>query len=131
MSIQNYYFLIAGITALMFGIGHAIWGQRYILGDVRTSEIPAFTKHMLLVIWHQPTVFHLFSAAALIVASFSRNEAATYPLAMFTGLVSFGFFLNYVGTSLARNREALKQIIPQAVMLMVYLGIIAVGIYRG
>jgi hypothetical protein len=128
MAIENYFFLLAGILALFFSIGHAVWGKRNILGDVQTSQMPPFTKHMLFVIWNQPTVFHFLSAVVLMIASTSTQKAATDPLALFIGLVSFGFFLNYVATSLVKNRSALAQIIPQAISLMVYLGIIVVGI---
>jgi hypothetical protein len=128
MVIENYFFLVAGVLAFFFSIGHAVWGQRNIMGDVQTSQMPAFTKHMLFVIWNQPTVFHFLSAVVLMMASTSAQKATTDPLAMFIGVVSFGFFLNYVGTSLVKNRSALAQIIPQAISLMVYLGIIAVGI---
>ena len=121
MIIENYFFLVAGVLALFFSIGHAVWGQRYILGDVRASEMLSFTKHMLLVIWHQPTVFHFFSAVVLVIASTSKNRVETDPLAIFIGVVSFGFFLNYVGTSLIKYKTALAQIIPQTLSLMVYL----------
>ncbi|MEO8395357.1 MAG: hypothetical protein ABI700_20345, partial [Chloroflexota bacterium] len=110
-------------------IGHAVWGQRMVLGDVRDSEMPVFTKHMLRVIWNQPTVFHFLSAIVLILASLAGNPVATTPLVIFIGAVSFGFFLNYVGTSLIKNRSALLQIIPQAIAVIVYLDIIAVGIH--
>jgi hypothetical protein len=128
MSVANSFFLVAGVMAFLFAIGHTVWGERYVLGDVRTSTMPAQKKHMLLVIWNQPTVFHFLSAVALILAAFSPDNRVTRPLAFFIGLVSFGFFLNYVGTSLLRNRPALVQIIPQTVGLMVYLAIIADGV---
>jgi hypothetical protein len=128
MSVINSFFLVAGVMAFLFAIGHTVWGERNVLGDVRTSTMPAQKKHMLLVIWNQPTVFHFLSAVALILAAFSPDNRVTRPLVFFIGLVSFGFFLNYVGTSLLRNRSALVHIIPQTVGLMVYLAIIADGV---
>jgi hypothetical protein len=128
MLIQNYFFLAASGLALFFSFGHAVWGWRYVLKDVQASAMPVFTKHMLLVIWHQPTVFHFLAAVVLALASTSTQEAVTEPLAIFIGLVTFGFFLNYVVTSLIKNRAALAQITGQTLALAVYLGIIAVGI---
>jgi hypothetical protein len=130
MIIENYFFLVASVLALFFAIGHAVWGQRSVLGDVQASAMPLFTKHMLAVIWNQPTVFHFLSAVALIMAAISASDALNDPLVLFIGMVSFGFFLNYVATSLIKNRAALVQIIPQTLALMVYLGIIAAGINR-
>src|SRR5262245_53870298 len=128
MSIANTFFLVAGVMAFLFAIGHTVWGERNVLGDVRSSTMPAQKKHMLLVIWNQPTVFHVLSAVALILAAFSPESRVTRPLALFIGLVSFGFFLNYVAMSLLRNRSALAQIIPQTVGLMMYLAVIADGV---
>lgn len=128
MIIENYFFLAAGVLALGFGIGHAIWGQRFILGDVRSSEMPVMTKHMLIVIWNQPTVFHCLAAIGLVAVSTFSNRASAGPLAVFIGLVTLGFLLNYVGTSLMKNRSALTQIVPQALAVTLYLGIIAGGV---
>jgi hypothetical protein len=130
MIIENYFFLIAGVAALFFSFGHAMWGRRLVLRDVRTSEMPMLSKHMLLVIWDQPTVFHFLSAIALILASITTQQSLVIPLVLFIAAVSFGFFLNYVGRSLLENRAALAQIIPQMVTLAVYFGIIAAGINK-
>jgi len=73
-------------------------------------------------------VFHFLSAIVLILASLSADHAAMTPLVLFIGAVSFGFFLNYVGTSLVKNRAALVQIIPQAIALSIYFDIIVVGV---
>ncbi len=113
--------------ALFFAFGHAMWGRRSVLRDVRASEMPLLTKHMLLVIWDQTTVFHFLSAVALIVVSLSTLSALLNPLVLFIGSVSLGFFLNYVVRSLLENRTALVQIVPQTIALMVYVGILAAG----
>jgi hypothetical protein len=128
MQIENYFFLVAGVTAIFFAIGHALWGRRSVLGDVRAADMPPFTKHMLSVIWNQPTVFHFLAALVLLRAAFSTQDAVNNALALFIGVVSFGFFANYLVTSLVKNRAALVQIIPQIIGLAAYLGIIAAGI---
>lgn len=130
MIIHNYYFLVAGVVALLFAIGHSVWGLKYVLNYVQASGIPNQTKHMLFVIWNQPTVFHFFSSLTLVALSTIPNKAVTNPLAIFIGLVSFGFFLNYVGSSMIRNPAALAPILPQAVALMMYLGILGAGVIR-
>ena len=128
MIIENGFFLVAGVLALFFALGHALWGLRMILPDLHASEMPVFTRHMLAVIWQQPTVFHFLAAVAFVIASAAPHEAGTDPLVAFIGLVTLGFLLNYVATSFVRNRAALAQIIPQALAVLVYLGIIAAGI---
>lgn len=128
MIIANYYFLTAGVMALFFSVGHALWGQKYILGDVKTSAMPGATKHMLGVIWQQPTVFHAAAAVALLAASTFTNDAGADPLAVFIGVVTFGFFVNYVVTSFIKDRAALAQIVPQAVGVALYIAILAVGV---
>lgn len=130
MKITNPFFLIAGIMALFFALGHAWWGRNSLLRDVRHSEMPPFTKHMLLVIWDQPTVFHFSGAAALLMSSLVEQDTLVKPLVFFVAIVSFGFFLNYVVKSLLENRAALVQIVPQTFALTVYFGIIAAGINR-
>lgn len=126
--IANTFFLIAGVMAVFFSIGHALWGQKNILGDVKNSAMPAFTKHVLAVIWNQPTVFHAVSAVVLVIASTMKDDAGADPLAAFIGVVMFGFFLNYVVTSLIKDRTALAQIIPQTISLVVYFIILAAAI---
>ncbi len=128
MVIENYLFLVAGILAFLFSIGHAVYGQRNIMGDVYTSSMPSFTQHMLFVIWNQPTVFHFLAAIVLVIAATSSQSSTTDPLAGFIALVTLGFFLNYVVASLVKDRSALKQIIPQAIGVILYIAIIAEGI---
>ncbi len=130
MVIQNYFYLVAGVAAFFFAIGHSAWGMRFILNKLRISNAPEYTKHMLFVIWHQPTVFHFLSGVALVTLSTLSNKAITIPLALFIGLVSLGFLLNFLGTSLVRNRAALAPILPQAVVVFIYLGIIMTGIFQ-
>src|SRR5690349_18948205 len=120
MNIENYYFLLASGLALFFSIGHALWGWRYILKEVQVSQMSRFTKHMLWVIWNQPTVFHFLAAIFLAIASTSTQSEVTDLLTIFIALVSFGFFLNYVVTSLVKNKAALSQIIPQTIALSLY-----------
>jgi hypothetical protein len=127
MTIENYFYFVAGLLAFTFSVGHAMWGQRNILGDLQKSAMPAATKHMLSVIWNQPTVFHFAGAVALILASTVLPATAAHPLALFVGLVSLGFLLNYVVTSLLRDQSALRSIIPQAGIVLIYLMIILAG----
>lgn len=130
MNIQNRFFLIAGVMALFFSFGHAMWGRRLVLRDVRASEMPELTKHMLLVIWDQPTAFHFLSAVALLLASLSSQDVRFDALALFIAVVTLGFLLNYAGVSVLRNRAALGQIIPQMIAVAAYLVIIVAGISR-
>jgi hypothetical protein len=130
MKIENPFFLLAGLMALFFSVGHAMWGRHTVLRDVRTSQMSFLTKHMLLVMWDQPTVFHFLSAFALIAASFVTRSVFVLPLILFIGIVTFGFLLNYAVRSLLENRAALMQIIPQAITLLVYFGVLAAGISR-
>jgi hypothetical protein len=130
MNIQNHFFLIAGVMALFFSFGHALWGRRSVLRDARASEMPELTKHMLLVIWDQPTVFHFLSAVALLLASLSTQDVRFDTLALFIAVVTLGFLLNHVGASVLRNRAALGQIIPQTIAVAAYLVIIVAGISR-
>ncbi len=74
--------------------------------------------------------FHFLSIVTVLSLSTLSNKATTNSLAHFIGLVSLGFLLNFMGTSPVRDKTALALIFPQVVVVFVYRGIVAVGIFE-
>jgi hypothetical protein len=49
---QNYYYLVAGILAIIFSIRHAWNGQTIVLPSLNIDAINSDTKTILFYVWH-------------------------------------------------------------------------------
>jgi hypothetical protein len=64
--IKNYYYLVAGILAILFAISHAWNGQTTVLPSINVDKITADTKTIFSALVRVPTNHSLQSTFAII-----------------------------------------------------------------
>ena len=124
--IKNYYYLIAGVLALIGTIGHVYVGHKSILTEIDKLDV----RHAVFLFLHQTTLFMIVSCivlfcGALGIIKWNINVGAWMIFAVFGGN-----FLVHVIYSSVMNKNALDQIIPQLIFTLLYLGTIYMGIHK-
>ncbi len=124
--IKSYFFLLAGLLALIAATGHAVVGHQSVLSGIEPGPV----RHAVFLFLHQTTWFMLASSIILVGGSLLAQPSRISPLAAFVAIVFAGNFLFFVVSSLLVEREALSNLLPQLVFLVLYVGLIVGGIVR-
>ncbi len=124
--IKNHFFFFAGILAIMAAIGHAYVGHQSTLAELE----PSIIKHSVFLFLHQTTWFMLASAIILIGGAFFAQPKKISLVAVFIATVFTGNFLFFVISSFVLEQEALANLLPQVTFLVLYVGLIVVGVIK-
>ncbi len=125
--IINPYFLIAGILAFFFAVGHAAFGQIKLMGDLESSELPQASKHAFFSSWHQWTLFNFICGVTFLLAATTVDTAVANALVLLIMAIDLSNLFMFVGSSFFKNKGAVKETIPQIITMFVYVSIMVLG----
>lgn len=126
--IENYYLFSAGLLALIFAFGHASWGQKNVMGPLSAAAVSVDIKHAIFTNWHQTTSVMFLSGVVLLISAVHDDAAASRLMAWLVGGVNLGNLAVFVGGSLFKNRPALRQALPQMVVMSAFIALIIAGV---
>ncbi len=126
--ITNYFFLLAGLIAVLFSIGHGFFIQKHVMGEVSATGMQRATKRSIFAFLHYPTSMLFLSSIALIIASTFSVISTAHPLAWFIAAINAGNLLVAISATLAKDREALMSVVLPSIAMIVWIGIIVAGI---
>ena len=73
IKVRNYYYLIAGVLAILFAVTHAWNGQSAVLPMLNIEEMSVSTRTVFTYVWHIITVENLVFGIAFIFMSFQSR----------------------------------------------------------
>lgn len=126
---MNYFFLIAGALALFLSVAHMIWGGKFVLKDLKQSNLPEITGVGFYISYAQAAVVLLVEGAGLVIASFYNGVPGMEILVWFILAVIVGNFLVFLVTGLVKCRKILTQSIPQIIFFTIMISSIILGIF--
>ena len=71
--IKNYYYLVAGILAIVFSISHAFNGQNNVLPSLKADSITTETRTVFFDVWYIITAENMLFGIAFLFMSFHKN----------------------------------------------------------
>ena len=75
IKIRNYYYLIAGVLAILFAVTHAWNGQSAVLPMLNIEEMSVGTRTVFTYVWHIITAENLVFGIAFIFMSFQSEQS--------------------------------------------------------
>lgn len=123
MQIQNYFYLVAGILAIIFSFEH-FWSSRRFKQQL--SSLSVELRHLVIVAIYQPGVVLMLSGIALVEMSFMSIDTSL--LAWFIAIVNLGNLMMFFGYSLAKNRPALRKYGLHMGVMALWVGLVVDGI---
>ena len=75
IKVRNYYYLIAGVLAMLFAVTHAWNGQSAVLPMLNIGEMSVSTRTVFTYVWHIITAENLVFGIAFIFMSFQTEQS--------------------------------------------------------
>ena len=125
--IKNYYYLVAGILAIIFSITHALNGQNTILPFLQVSTIDTETRTIFFYVWHIITAENLVFGIVFLFMSIQENmPKVKYAATIIAILLIVRWIVIFTGT-LMYNASGLKNIIIDSIAIAIYVSLILLG----
>lgn len=125
--IKNYYYLVAGILAILFSITHALNGQNTVLPSLNASSITTETKTIFFYVWHIITAENLLFGIAFLFMSFHKNLSKVKYAASIIAILLVIRWIVILGGTLLYNASGLKNIFIDSIAIAVYVSLIFLG----
>jgi uncharacterized membrane protein len=126
--IKNYYYLVAGILAIIFSITHALNGQTTILPTLNVDIITAETKTIVFYVWHIITAENLLFGLVFLFMAFHKDLSKVRFAARVIAILMIVRWMVIFGGTLLYNAEGLKNILIDSIAIFIYVVLIVLGI---
>ncbi|MEC0204404.1 hypothetical protein P4H39_17460 [Paenibacillus lautus] len=130
IKVRNFYFLIAGILAILFAFTHAWNGQTAVLPTLDVSAIALDTRIVFMYVWHIITAENLVFGIVFIFMSF-QSERLKIRFAAWT-IVSLLIIrlMVILGITALQDVSALTDTLIDSIAIVIYVTFIIMGIKR-
>jgi uncharacterized membrane protein len=130
IKVRNFYFLIAGILAILFAFTHAWNGQSAVLQSLHVSTIAIDTRIVFMYVWHIITAENLVFGIVFMFMSF-QSEQMKIRFAAWT-IVSLLIvrLMVILGITALQDVSALADTFIDSIAIVIYVTFIILGIRR-
>ncbi|MNC20771.1 hypothetical protein D3C75_687340 [compost metagenome] len=128
IKIRNFYYLIAGVLAILFAVTHAWNGNSTVLPSLNVNEIAMDTRIIFMYVWHIITAENLVFGIVFILMSF-QSEQSKIRLSAWT-IVSLLIvrLLVILGITAFHDISALTDTLIDSIAIVIYVVFIILGI---
>lgn len=130
IKVRNFYFLTAGLLAILFAFTHAWNGQSTVLPVLHASAIAMDTQTIFMYVWHIITAENLIFGFIFIFMSFQSERSKTH-FAVWT-IVSLLLvrLLVILGITALQDILALRDTLIDSIAIVIYVIFTIMGIRR-
>jgi hypothetical protein len=122
------YFLLSGLMSLMFTVGHVLWGQEFVIGQLPARNIDQSLVALVAMGWNLNATTTLLSGIALVMIARRPDTPGVLPLVWFIVAINVARYVMLLGTVLASPSYDLIALVYQSVGLFMYVGCMLLGI---
>ncbi|CAM4051944.1 hypothetical protein COLU111180_20915 [Cohnella lubricantis] len=128
IKVRNFYYLIAGVLAILFAVTHAWNGQSAVLPTLHLSAIAMDTRIVFIYVWHIITAENLVFGIVLIFMSLQIKRSKTQPAAWTIVSLLIVRFMVILGITAFHDVSALMDTLVDSIAIVIYVAIIILGI---
>lgn len=125
--IKNYYYLIAGILAIIFSITHAWNGQAIVLPSLDVDTITTDIKTIFFYVWHIITAENMLFGLVFLYMSFYKDLSKVRFAAWIIAILMIVRWIVIFGGTLLYNASSLKNTLTDSVAIVIYVALIIAG----
>ncbi|PJN55369.1 hypothetical protein PAEVO_20900 [Paenibacillus sp. GM2FR] len=130
IKVRNFYFLIAGILAILFAFTHAWNGQTAVLPTLDVSAITLDNRIVFMYVWHIITAENLVFGIVFIFMSFqSERSKIRYAAWTIVSLLIIRLMV-IIGITALQDVSALTDTLIDSIAIIIYVTFIIMGIRR-
>lgn len=127
MKIRNFYYLVAGVLAMLFAVTHAWNGQSAVLPKLDISAISMDTRTVFTYVWHIITAENLVFGIAFIFMSFQSERSKTRFAAWMIAAILIVRLLVILGVTAWLDVSALTDTLMDSIAIVIYVALILLG----
>lgn len=128
--IKNYYYLIVGILFILSSFLLTWRGQVTFLPIMNASNIDLAGKTTIFHIWLIITAENLIFGIAFIIMSVNKNIEKVKFTAWMIVVVIFVRLAVILGSTLFKNKNGVADTLTESIVLLVFVGLIILGIRK-
>lgn len=130
IKVRNFYFLTAGLLAILFAFTHAWNGQSTVLPVLQVSAIAMDTQTVFMYVWHIITAENLIFGFVFILMSFQIERSKTHFAAWTIVSLLIVRLLVILGITALQDISALTDTLIDSIAIVIYVIFIIMGIRR-
>ncbi|OME23247.1 hypothetical protein BSK47_05035 [Paenibacillus odorifer] len=128
MKIKNYYYLIAGVLAILFAVTHAWNGQSAVLPTLLVNDIAMDTRIIFTYVWHIITAENLVFGIIFIILSFQSERSKIRSAAWTIASLLLVRLMVILGVTAFYDVSALMDTLIDSISILIYVAFIILGI---
>lgn len=128
--VRNFYFLTAGLLAILFAFTHAWNGQSTVLPVLQVSAIAMDTQTVFMYVWHIITAENLIFGFVFILMSFQIERSKIHFAAWTIVSLLIVRLLVILGITALQDISALTDTLIDSIAIVIYVIFIIMGIRR-
>ncbi|TMV48363.1 hypothetical protein FE783_17740 [Paenibacillus mesophilus] len=127
VKVRNFYYLIAGVLAMLFAVTHAWNGQSAVLPTLDVRAISMDTRTVFTYVWHIITAENLIFGIAFIFMSLqSERSGIRFAAWMIVSILIFRLLV-IVGVTAFHDLSALTDTLIDSIAIAIYVALILFG----
>jgi uncharacterized membrane protein len=126
--IKNYYYLVAGILAIIFSVSHIWNGQNVVLPTLNVVATPIDTKTMFIYVWHIVSGENILFGVVFLLMSVHRDLSKVRFTAWIIVFVMIVRWIIILGSTLAYNAKGFGNTWMESLAFTVFISTIILGI---
>ena len=127
IKVRNYYYLIAGVLAMLFAVTHAWNGQSAVLPKLNIETISVGTQTIFTYVWHIITVENLVLGIAFIFMSFQTDQSKIRFAAWLIAAILIVRLMVILGVTALLDVSGLKDTLIDSIAIVIYVALIIQG----
>ncbi|MCS0673543.1 hypothetical protein [Cytobacillus firmus] len=127
IKVKNYYYLTAGILAILFAVTHAWNGQSVVLPKLNMEGLSVDTLTIFTYVWHIITAENLVFGFAFIFMSFYPEGSKTRFTAWMIATILLVRLMVILSITVLLNRTGLPATLIDLIAIIVYVALIILG----
>ncbi|WP_314586853.1 hypothetical protein [Paenibacillus terrigena] len=127
IKVRNYYYLIAGVLAVLFAFTHAWNGQSAVLPTLDISLISVDTQTVFTYVWHIITAENLVFGIAFIFMSFQSKQSKIRFAAWMIATILIVRLMVILGVTAVVDVSGLMNTFIDSIAIVIYVAIIMLG----
>nr|WP_026263821.1 hypothetical protein [Paenibacillus terrigena] len=127
IKVSNFYYLIAGVLAMLFAVTHAWNGQSAVLPTLDIKAISMDTQTVFTYVWHIITAENLVIGIAFIFMSFQSESLKIRFAAWMIVVILIVRLLVILSVTALLDASGLTDTFIDSIAIVIYVAIIILG----
>lgn len=128
IKVRNYYYLAAGVLAILFALTHAWNGEFAVLPTLGTQAVSMDSQIIFTYVWHIITAENLIFGIAFMIMSFQSESSRFRFSAWMIVAILIIRLLVILGVTALFDLSALSETLIDSIAIVIYVSLIVLGI---